>query len=338
MAALRPTRWLVPGMLATAGSYAAAWRFYLPQLRADMPRATAHVLSVGTAGALASWGWGAAVLGTDASSSRRVRVLGGFGCLAWVGLANHFCRFVVKGVTSTKKLVNESPHSDRQLAATDAIIVLGAGLTGREPSPLLARRLDRAAQVARQLDVIRDRDNATVSPGAIGMGAGGGEKGSSNAEVGADDGEVPGVIIVSGGQGADEPCSEAEAMARYLRSTAGLGVSGSGWSVLQENQATSTEENLANSTRMLLERDAEGTRDASGQAAARRTIVVVTSDFHVPRTRWHATHAVQDIPGVTYRVVGAETPVGARPAAYVREYAASVVQVWGPQILSRFLR
>ena len=323
MTALRPTRWLLPGMLASVGSYTAAWRFYLPQLRADIPRAVAHVLSVGTAGALASWGWGAVVLFTDASSSRKVRALGGFGCLAWLGLANHFSRFVLKGVASTKKLVNESPHSDRQLAAADAIIVLGAGLTGRKPSPVLARRLDRAAQVARQLEAIRP---AVVA----------GQQG---------------VIIVSGGQGADEPCSEAEAMARYLRTEAQLGGADSRWEVLQEDEATSTEENLANSTRILQERGAgtsgtntgtPGSNTANPGSRTKRddemcTIVVVTSDFHVPRTRWHAKHAERDFPGVAYRVVGAETPAGARPAAYVREYVASVVQVWVPQLFSRFL-
>ncbi|MCX2162228.1 YdcF family protein [Corynebacterium auriscanis] len=176
-----------------------------------------------------------------------------------------------------------------------------------------------------------------------------------------------GVLIVSGGQGADEPCSEASAMARYLLEEAQLGVPGAGWVVLQEQLATSTEENLVNSTRMLLDhwtQERSGkqsqTHDQSGKKCqvskhhgdANRSwaqrgggetmgeehrIIVVTSDFHVPRTRWHAQRAQRAFPEVCYQIVGAVTPVGARPAAYVREYAASVVQVWLPQLFSRIV-
>ncbi|WP_426706050.1 ElyC/SanA/YdcF family protein [Corynebacterium auriscanis] len=391
MVALHPTRWLLPGVLTSAASYAAVWRFYLPQLRASMPRAVAHVLSVGTAGALLSWGWGAAVFCFDASSSRPVRALGGAGCLAWLGLVNHFARFVVKGVASTKELGSEAAISDRQVEAADAIIVLGAGLTGDRPSPVLARRLDRAVQVIRRLDATASGHAAeknfqdrgvpvarrldTVAGGVVGQ-EGAQDRGVQVARrldtvaggvAGQEGAQDRGVLIVSGGQGADEPCSEASAMARYLLEEAQLGVPGARWVVLQEQLATSTEENVANSTRMLLDyrtQERSGkqsqTHDHSGEKCqvsehhgeANRSwaqrgggeimgeehrIIVVTSDFHVPRTRWHAQRAQRAFPEVCYQIVGAVTPVGARPAAYVREYVASVVQVWLPQLFSRIV-
>ncbi|WP_426707633.1 YdcF family protein [Corynebacterium auriscanis] len=367
MVALHPTRWLLPGVLTSAASYAAVWRFYLPQLRSSMPRAVAHVLSVGTAGALLSWGWGAAVFCFDASSSRPVRALGGAGCLAWLGLVNHFARFVVKGVASTKELGSEAAISDRQVEAADAIIVLGAGLTGDRPSPVLARRLDRAVQVVRRMDATASGHAAEKNFQDRGVQVARRLDTVAGGMAGQEGAQDRGVLIVSGGQGADEPCSEASAMARYLLEEAQLGVPGAGWVVLQEQLATSTEENLVNSTRMLLDhwtQERSGkqsqTHDQSGKKCqvskhhgdANRSwaqrgggetmgeehrIIVVTSDFHVPRTRWHAQRAQRAFPEVCYQIVGAVTPVGARPAAYVREYVASVVQVWLPQLFSRIV-
>ncbi|KGM18479.1 hypothetical protein MA47_07050 [Corynebacterium auriscanis] len=304
---------------------------------------------------------------------------------------NHFARFVVKGVASTKELGSEAAISDRQVEAADAIIVLGAGLTGDRPSPVLARRLDRAVQVIRRLDATASGHAAeknfqdrgvpvarrldTVAGGVVGQ-EGAQDRGVQVARrldtvaggvAGQEGAQDRGVLIVSGGQGADEPCSEASAMARYLLEEAQLGVPGARWVVLQEQLATSTEENLANSTRMLLDyrtQERSGkqsqTHDHSGEKCqvsehhgeANRSwaqrgggeimgeehrIIVVTSDFHVPRTRWHAQRAQRAFPEVCYQIVGAVTPVGARPAAYVREYVASVVQVWLPQLFSRIV-
>ncbi|MFJ8053643.1 YdcF family protein [Streptomyces luteogriseus] len=67
------------------------------------------------------------------------------------------------------------------LAETTHVVVLGAGLNGDRPGPLLTRRLERALAI----DAARD---------------------------------TPGVVFVlSGGQGDDEVRSEADAMADYLR-------------------------------------------------------------------------------------------------------------------------
>ena len=70
--------------------------------------------------------------------------------------------------------------------------------------------------------------------------------------------------IVSGGQGPDEPCSEAEAMARYLEAT---GVDAS--RILLEDRSTTTAENLRFSAALLDSPDA--------------SVGVVTNDFHVLR-------------------------------------------------------
>lgn len=378
MAACRPTRWLVPGMLASAGSYAAAWRFYLPQLRADMPRAAAHVLSVGSAGALVSWGWGAAVMFFDATSPRPVRALGGFGCLAWLGLVNHFARFVARGIASTKEL-GQTLRGNREINEIAAIVVLGAGLTGDRPSPVLARRLDRALELARELER-RDRARVgeQVASGGEHRSEVRGKNFSDRAAYCSDAGGClkPRYLVVSGGQGEDEQCTESDAMARYLRERARFDHEEStvcavaenatqrlaDWQLIEEDQATSTAENLANSTAELIQLGALGTagepgiiggpraaekretlgeQESSGQrgkprefsvSGKRISIAVVTSDFHVARTRWHAQRAQNKFPNVMYRVVGAVTPVSARPAAYVREYAANMVQVWIPKL------
>lgn len=70
--------------------------------------------------------------------------------------------------------------------------------------------------------------------------------------------------IVSGGQGPDEPCSEAEAMARYLEA-AGVDAS----RILLEDRSTTTAENLRFSAALLDSPDA--------------SVGVVTNDFHVLR-------------------------------------------------------
>lgn len=70
--------------------------------------------------------------------------------------------------------------------------------------------------------------------------------------------------IVSGGKGANEPCSEAEAMARYLKS---CGIDAA--RIELEDASTNTVENLRNSRALL--------------ADAGDTVGIVTNDFHVLR-------------------------------------------------------
>ncbi len=100
------------------------------------------------------------------------------------------------------------------------VIVLGAQVKGTSPSRALKRRLDRAVQYAEE------------HPGAI--------------------------LILSGGQGADEEISEAECMYRYLTAA---GVSSE--RLLLEDGSTSTQENLEFSAELILQRMADALIDAS---------------------------------------------------------------------------
>lgn len=119
--------------------------------------------------------------------------------------------------------------TDTTTEKEDAVIVLGAGLVGDRPSRSLADRLNAAVAYHAE------------NPHAL--------------------------IVVSGGQGADEAVSEAFAMKRYLTEH---GVAES--LIVTEDRSTSTAENFAFSKDILDERfDGE------------YTVAFITSDFHVFR-------------------------------------------------------
>lgn len=166
-------------------------------------------------------------------------------------------------------------HTPRR---ADAVIVLGAGLVGNRVSELLACRCDRAADAWCSVTGHRPADSAP--------------------------------LIVSGGQGDDELCTEAEAMHRYL---AGKGFPRG--AVLEERQATDTTENLHFSLDLL-----------AGRGVSEPSVVVCTSDFHVLRTE-KIIAALQEERGARGRpftavVLGAPTPKPVLPASYLREYVA----------------
>ncbi|MEV0676975.1 YdcF family protein [Actinosynnema sp. NPDC050436] len=148
----------------------------------------------------------------------------------------------------------------------DAVIVLGAGLVGDRVPPLLAGRLDRATKVYRR-------------------------------EVAA--GHAP-VVVVSGGQGADEETSEAAAMHRYLLER---GVPDD--AIVLEDRATTTEENLKYSKALLDERGHAG-----------RT-VAVTNNYHVFRTAVLARRMRMKL-----EVIGSHTALYFWPSAFLREFVA----------------
>lgn len=108
----------------------------------------------------------------------------------------------------------------------DYVIVLGAQWKDGYPSYVLQQRLDAA--------VIYLKENPDT------------------------------IVIVSGGQGSNEPISEAEGMAGYLQDA---GIESD--RIVLEDQSTSTSENLEFSAKYL---DREGDR-----------VVIVTSNFHVYR-------------------------------------------------------
>jgi uncharacterized SAM-binding protein YcdF (DUF218 family) len=155
----------------------------------------------------------------------------------------------------------------------DFVIVLGAGLRpdGGVP-PLLASRLNRGRQVLAKLD----RRGPAFRP----------------------------LLIVSGGKGPDEPCSEASAMAAYLVER---GVPAD--RLLLEDQSRSTEENLQFSQAIV--------DDLRPEAR----VTVVTSDFHAFRAALLARRL-----GIQGQVAGARVAGYYRPSALLREFAAVFLQ------------
>ncbi|MBQ3222893.1 MAG: YdcF family protein [Clostridia bacterium] len=124
----------------------------------------------------------------------------------------------------------------------DCIIVLGAKVRPEgDPSTALLRRLEKALECY--------------------------EKGLAPA------------IIVCGAQGADEPCTEAEAMKKWLVEQ---GVPPE--AVIEERESTSTEENLANAKAIMEEK-------------GMRTCIVTTNAYHLTRAMWIAGDAGLDAQG-----------------------------------------
>lgn len=108
------------------------------------------------------------------------------------------------------------------------------------------------------------------------------------------------ICIVTGGQGDDEPCSEAEAMRDYLVS---LGISAD--RIIMEDQAGNTLENIE-FTKALMEK----------KGLADRPVACVSTDFHIPRIRYLAER--YDFADYYYRSYGT-TPFNDF-GSLVREY------------------
>lgn len=151
----------------------------------------------------------------------------------------------------------------------DAIIVLGSGLIGDKVPPLLAQRLTKAKTIYEQFE--------------------GRPK-----------------LIVSGGQGADELISEAEAMANYLMEQ---GVPQE--DILIEDRSRTTFENLTFS-KAILEDHGLG-----------KSVLVVTNSFHALRAGVFMRRL--KIPG---RSVGSKTAFYYLPSAWIRETVGLVSLYW----------
>lgn len=151
----------------------------------------------------------------------------------------------------------------------DYIIVLGAGVRSETVTPLLKGRLDKALEYYR-------RQNGAVK------------------------------IVVSGGQGPDEPVSEAFAMAKYLRNQ-----SVPEDKIILEDQSTTTFENMQFS-KQKIEADWQGTQPPQ--------IIFATNNYHVLRGVIYARKA-----GLNANGVGSPTSFYFLPSALIREYIALLV-------------
>ncbi|MEV8324249.1 MULTISPECIES: YdcF family protein [unclassified Kitasatospora] len=145
----------------------------------------------------------------------------------------------------------------------DYLVVLGAALDGCEPAPPLAARLDAA------LERFAAEEAAGHAP----------------------------LLLVTGGKGPHEECTEAAAMARYLTAR---GVPAD--RIRREERAVNTVENLRFSAALM----------AAERPGYRCT--VVTSGFHTARTALAARRA-----GAPGRVVGADGLLAHGPYALLRE-------------------
>jgi uncharacterized SAM-binding protein YcdF (DUF218 family) len=114
------------------------------------------------------------------------------------------------------------------------------------------------------------------------------------------------LVVVSGGVDFNETRSEAQVMGDYLRAK-GLAPS----RITQEEKSTSTEENLRFSRLVM--------QDA-GVSVERARVELVTSDFHIMRSRWIAERVGYKDVGA----VGAPTPLYVRYNAWLREYFAVI--------------
>ena len=182
----------------------------------------------------------------------------------------------------------------------DYIIIHGAGLDGPRPTPLLAGRIDKALELWNKQ-------------------------------------HQHGKFVVSGGQGADEIVSEAQAMRDYLLEK---GVPAD--AILMEDKSTTTWENLRYSLAIINADRATGvdatssaavassgdvtttasdasTSDASGTVASNGdfTTAVVTSDFHVFRCAEYAHNL-----GIKADGIGSHTKGWYWPTAFIREFIA----------------
>lgn len=151
----------------------------------------------------------------------------------------------------------------------EIVTVLGCGLNGDRVTPLLASRLDRGIEAFEQAR--KERGGPW--------------------------------LVVSGGKGADEHISEAEAMGRYAV-TKGVPPD----RIVYEAESTTTEENLRFTLSVLRERSIAWTR-----------MLVVTNNFHALRAGSLARRY-----GIAGATLGAPTALYYLPAAFLREFAAVV--------------
>ncbi|WP_283679186.1 YdcF family protein [Lentilactobacillus sp. Marseille-Q4993] len=153
------------------------------------------------------------------------------------------------------------------------IITLGAGVRSEKISPLLQSRLDRA------IEYLND-----IKPAQAKM-------------------------VVSGGQGPDEPVSEAFAMGKYLRSQ-----SIPKEIIIEEDKSTNTYQNMLFSKKLIME-----DWEKQGNQGTPK-VVFSTNNYHVLRGAIYARRA-----GLNADGIGAPTSFYFLPSALLREFIALLV-------------
>lgn len=148
----------------------------------------------------------------------------------------------------------------------DYVIVLGAHVRSTGPSRALALRLDKAY------------DYATEHPDTT--------------------------IIVSGGQGSNEPCTESSAMKTYLIEK-GLPED----RILEENQSTNTRENLTFSQTLIPDGASVG---------------IISNGFHICR----ALHLAKTLGYENVSGIPAKSDLATQPTNLLREFFAVVKDFW----------
>ena len=168
-------------------------------------------------------------------------------------------------------------HRPRRLL--DYIVILGCGIRADgTPCPLLAGRVDRAVAYARELEATEGKQA---------------------------------VFVPSGGQGPDEPVSEAQSMRDYLVSVHGIDPG----RIVCEDRSTTTRENMAFS-RKVIERHA-------GRDAGEIAVGFSTTNYHVFRGYVCAHQAGMDVEGM-----GSRTKYYFWPNAFLREFVGLLVAKW----------
>ena len=153
----------------------------------------------------------------------------------------------------------------------DFIIIHGAGLLdGEKVTPLLKRRIDKAVEAYHN---------------------------SKNSHI---------KIIASGGQGADEKISEAQAIVNYLLEETDVPRE----AIILEDKSTTTYENLLYS------------KELGEKLVANPQFLFVTNDYHVFRTSTYARKLKMKGDGLGCRTAGYYIP-----SAFIREYVALCVKL-----------
>lgn len=166
----------------------------------------------------------------------------------------------------------------------DYLAILGCGIRADgTPCPLLAGRVDRAV----------DFDAARVAAG-----------------------DAPAVFVPSGGQGPDEPVSEAQSMGTYLQTQRGIPQD----RIVLEDRSTTTRENMA-FTREVIERHA-------GRDVSELRVGFSTTNYHVFRG-----YVCAHLAGMPVEGMGSKTKYYFWPNAFLREFVGLLANQWKSIVL-----